>query len=133
MAPPDVPAALARLCSAARTVVQALQPGAALVPFSRTTPKAGGLLLLEAGVLSADTVVVSPPFVAEELPAGEVALATYRGRHAGIPVARAELLAWIRAQERTAAGPGHLEYVAQPDGSIDAATCECRIVVPLAA
>ena len=66
------------------------------------------------------------------LPAGPAAVVEFRGPHAKLATAHAELDAWLAANKRTAAGPRWEVYVTNPITTPDPDAQTTRVYVPLA-
>lgn len=117
------PAALAAAMQKAILGLVAQTDGVTGPPFARYISRAD-TYVVEVGLPVAKGDVV--------LPAGPAAMIEFRGPHAKLAAAHAELDAWLAANKRTARGPRWEVYVTNPITTPDPAAQVTRVYVPLA-
>ena len=117
------PAKLAAAMQQAILGLVATTEGVSGPPFARYVSR-GEIYVVEVGLPTKTGKAV--------LPSGPAAVALFRGPHAKLDAAHAELDAWLVANKRKAAGPRWEVYVTNPITTPDPAAQVTRVYAPLA-
>ncbi len=103
--------------------------GETFARFNRTGDK---VIDVEVGFTVLELLPPAGPVQASELPAGEAVTTIHQGPYERLPEAVAALQEWMRAHERTAAGPFWEVYLNGPPDVTEPEAYETEVVMPLA-